>query len=263
MKNPFENFNNRKGESKIERGLKEFRIYRVAQNDKLLHLQPDFPIVDFERFPFGHDFNRALFFTTQKNMALEYRIGEGMVLLEERGVDFLSDLQKLEDQGVKIVLFSHRDLIGYQKILRKDVNVSKEELENFLRKHIFLPSQISPRMLRKTAEIIILMPKGLDVLPLNLRRIKKQQVRRLALDKNFLGGLFHQKLIDVNKKPNFELRSLKRRKKRLERRRSELFEKIMRAKNHEEKDDFKLQLKFLNKKIALLQEKIDKMTDDS
>ena len=108
------NFENQKPRSKIEKRLKDFRIYRISPSYKLLHLAPE--ISDWRQEALTKILSRAIFFTTQKEMALDYRDNSKSVLFEERGVDFLEDLKKIEDQGVKIVALTHKDIITYQKI---------------------------------------------------------------------------------------------------------------------------------------------------
>lgn len=230
-----------KGKSKIEKGLREFRIYRVAnKNRNLLDLRPrrlrEKELAGIKTpGSFGKLLNRALFFTTQKEMALEYREGEKSILLEQRGVDFLSDLQKLEDQGVRIILLSHENLIPYQELMFSD-KTNLAEIENFFKKHTFLPSKISPRMLRRSAEVIILMPEDLNVLPLSGKTVKKQSIKGLSEKYEQRGekpwmrfpGRFHQKAVDINKKPDAELKRLHSAIRKLESRRSEQFQSIMR-----------------------------------
>jgi hypothetical protein len=254
-----------KGKSKIEKGLREFRIYRVARNRNLLDLRPR-PLEEKEHKgiktwgSFGKLLNRALFFTTQKEMALEYRDGNKRILLEQRGLDFLSDLQKLEDQGIRIILLSHENLIPYQKLMFSD-NHSMEDIEKFFNKHTFLPSQVSPRMLRRTAEIIILMPEDLNVLPLSSKTTKKQIIKGLSTKQEHQGekslwlrtpGRFHQKAVDINKKPDKELKQLHSAIKRLESRRSELFQSILRlnGKDSDQEKLYRSQIELIDKELT-------------
>jgi hypothetical protein len=252
----------KKGESKIEKGLREFRIYRVAPNNTLLRLQPK--KLYGKKFrshgSFDELLNRGIFFTTQKNMALEYRLGKS-VLLEQKGADFLSDLQKLEDQGIKIVLFSHENLIAYQKLRCTEHN--EEDVKRFLVKHTFSPFQVSPRMLRRSAEIIILMPEQLHVLPLDTATIKKQGMQECSLkdhhqkkDRFKPPGQFHERIVEVNRKPDVLLKRLKRKHKKLEAKRSEIFGKMLQTRRYNEKEQYEQQIMEIVQEITSIKEKI-------
>lgn len=166
-----------KGESKIERGLNEFRLYRVAPADRLLHLQPS-----------GEDdaarayYQRTLHFTTQKNMALEYRNPDGRktVLLEQRGKDFLEDLRDFETSApdVRLLLLSHEDLrpmaAGNLKGMRP------EDAQRFLASRTYRPSEVSLRAFRQSAEVAVFMPEGEDVLLLTQSHLKIKGLKGLV-----------------------------------------------------------------------------------
>lgn len=223
-----------RGKSKIEKGLSEFRVYRSAVNQKLLDLKP-IKLNNDDMNETSKILNRGMFFTTQKEMALEYRQGTGNpMLLEIKGVDFLEDLENVEDQNIEVIIFSHEDLATYDRILKGRIK-NPDEIRNFFKKHTFKPSEISPRMLRRSAEIIVLFPKGLNKLPLKKKHVKKQKVKPLNLRKeNKTGsgylkpkGEFHRKIREVEARKDKKLAKLHRTKKRLQKQKSDLIYDIM------------------------------------
>jgi|GEM_PF-4065465 len=249
-------------EANSEKGLREFRIYRVAPNNKLLHLQPASSQKDFGAL--GEILNRAIFFTTQKNLALEYRFERQSkpVLLEQRGLDFLADLRKLADQKIKLAILSHRDLLAFQKIFTSK-NFNKKEANAFFANRTYSPLTVSPRMLRRSAEIIVIMPENLNVLPLTIGNIKKQAIKAIQekgrhQDKvEFkLPGLFHAKLAQINETADSELKSLKRKMKKLEKERSEIFGAMIKKTTENEKAGKQLLLQELELEIREIKEKI-------
>lgn len=156
-----------KGESKIERGLREFRMYRVAPAHKLTTVQA-------RRSKPGKEwYNHTLHFTTQKNMALEYA-GEKTVLLEQRGMDFLEDLRAFEQSGasVRVLLLSHEDLYAMDASNLR--GMSKEDARRFVESRMHFPSEVSLRALRQAAEVVVFMPEDAHVLPLSKGTLKIQ-----------------------------------------------------------------------------------------
>jgi len=103
-------------------------------------------------------------------MAMEYRDNARKpVLLEAKGLEFLKTAQSLEDQGVRVILLTHDELPVYEKILEADKAITEQDIENFFSRHTLEPSAVSPRMLRASAEVIVLLPEGLDRFPLRVK----------------------------------------------------------------------------------------------
>lgn len=206
------------GPSKIEKGLSDFRIYRVASDNNLLNLVSR---SDFGDGPVADAFQRGLFFSTQKNMALEYRYHDKPILLESNGADFLESLLTLEDQGIRIVLFNHDEVRTYQKILANKIK-NPTEIKNFLDSHTYSPEQISLRGLRKAAEIVVLLPEGLDYLPLS--KYKKTGIKSQSENPSFgkherllsATGSFHGSTLSSEKTKDSHLRTLHKHAKKLE-----------------------------------------------
>lgn len=245
------------GESKIERGLSEFRVYRVAQNRALL-MQESYG-GDRTKNRLINDYLRnSLHFTTQKNMALEYGQSKKPVLFEQRGRDFLEDLQKLEDSGLKVMLLSHLDLIEMQKI--KENQDSGDGAEAFLQLRTYSPKKISLRLLRTAAEIVVLMPEGMKVLPLRIDTVFKERIKPLSQKKN-LGtspGQFYQKVVDMHRQPNKELKKLSRIRKHLEKERGELFYSLLKTGNYDERKTIDSKIKEIDRRIDLVDKDLRK-----
>lgn len=249
-----------KERSKIEKGLFEFRIYRVARHDKILSLCRD----EITFLTSGSDkmneiLKGALFFTTQKGMALEYRWRkENYILLEERGVDFLDDLKKLEEQGLKVILFSHKDIYACEQM--KD----EEEKINFYKRHIFVPSRISLRNLRRAAEIIVLMPDHMNVLPLSQKKIKKQGIKGL-LEKKKKGvnpsGLFHKRIVEINERKDKYLEKMQKFRKRLLKEKSDIIVAMSKKENYDNSVLGK-KLDEVNRQLEEVESEIDKRLAD-
>ncbi len=207
------------GRSKIEQGLATFKVYRIARGDDLLTPKP-LPINAGETSALKKMLNRGIFFTTQKEMALEYRMEKKPVMLEERGIDFLSDLAKIANQGISVILLSHEDAGTYER-MRKGRVKDNQEIENFIVRHTFDPRNVSPRMLRRAAEIIVLMPEEINRLPLShitlkgVRPISEKPKHREYHKPIRGGGGFHERLTHSNRKSDQILKSLHRREKKL------------------------------------------------
>jgi hypothetical protein len=203
------------GESKIERGLSQFRVYRAASNRNMLMPDRQSPYSASEAVDawFG---NKALHFTTQKNMAQEYTSEEKPIMLEQRGVDFLEDVQKLDEQGVRLMLFSHTDLIQLGKV--KSGKVPDQQAQEYLAAKTFRPSEISPRRLRSAAEIIVLLPEHMATLPLRQRTLKKHPLKpyRERGEESYPPGQFHERIKDAHRQADKETKRLRRRRRRLE-----------------------------------------------
>ena len=141
-------------------------------------------------------------------------------MLEERGVDFLSDLAKIADQEISLILLSHEDVGTYER-MRKGLVKQSEEVENFFGRHTFDPRAVSPRMLRRAAEVIVLLPEGINRLPLSRARFKgvrpiTEKPKHRELHKPIRGsGGFHERLVYSNRKSDRTLKSLHRRHKKL------------------------------------------------
>jgi|GEM_PF-2499593 hypothetical protein len=208
------------GKSKIERGLSQFRIYRVASNRRLLlpDSNSNYSTPDVIKDWLG----KSLHFSTQKNMVQEYATDKKPVIFEQRGVDFLEDLQKLDDQGVRIMLLSHIDLIQMGKI--KVGEVKGEEARNFLESRTHRPSKVTIRNLRSAAEIAVLMPEDMPTLPLRQKTIKKHPIQCIYKRKRegYMPGQFHEKVAVVRKQKDRVRARLKREQKRLEKERADL-----------------------------------------
>ena len=154
------------GASKIEKGLKNFFLYRVAPIKRLNRLQPDMTGEDRTAHAF---LERALFFTTQKEMATEYAIGKNR-FLKIRGADFLEDL-KNSGEDFECVLLDQKGITAYQRILRGDIK-DEASMRGFFERNTHRLSDISLRKLRQAAEVIVLLPAGVHSLPFQKRHMR-------------------------------------------------------------------------------------------
>jgi hypothetical protein len=230
-----------KGPSKIEKGLRNFRIYRMASGGNILDLHPKNLKSGEVNVVSKRLLNRAIFFTTQKEMALDYSLNRTsykhppVLLFEAKGIEFLEDLQKLEDQGITLLLFSHSDLAVYERILMGEVK-SDEEIENFFKKHTYKPSDISLRGLRKMAEIIVLLPEELNKLPIRGKKKGAKSLPDYNDSPQRSPGTFHNSVyISTLKGRNKESNFLKNKIRRLNDERNKLMYDIAFSGSYEEK----------------------------
>lgn len=197
------------------RGLEEFRIYRVADTHRLLRLA----MSEIGKTNF---LGRALFFTTQKNLAYEFATDpeNRNLLFEQRGIDFKTDLENL-GAGVKIILISHNDLPIYSSFLHKDGTVKPlegkilEDYKNFLENRTYPASQIPLRSLRSAAEIIVILPENINKLPLHTRArvqkvtpLKDRAYKRTGKYDVYPSGGFYEAAKITANKPNKRLKNL-------------------------------------------------------
>ena len=186
-----------RGEGKMEKGLRDFHVYRVASAENLTNIgrvRQDQKYGNFKDI-----LDRTLFFTTQKNMAMEYADRDKSVMLEETGEDFLHDLQQC-GKGVRVVLLNHEDVGAYQRLRGGGASQEhKDELARFIQNHTYDVEDISLRGLRKAAEIIVLLPDGETMLPLRNRAVTIHPIQSISQMKKRShakpAGLFHKQII--------------------------------------------------------------------
>ncbi|HEU0050463.1 MAG TPA: hypothetical protein VFQ60_00200 [Patescibacteria group bacterium] len=185
------------GKSKIEKGLRNFYLYRAAPSRKLIHLQP--AALNERRWTTDRLLNRAIFFTTQKNMAMEYaREDKKCLLMKIRGINFLEDLRQCPEE-IMVILLSHKDLAFYQRLLSFK-SIHDQEVDNFFRAKTMSVRRVSLRALRRAAEIMVILPEENNTVPLEKEHIVIRGIRDTGMRQmTWNAGRFHSKQEQIQK----------------------------------------------------------------
>ncbi len=184
------------GKSKIEQGLESFSLYRVAPISRLNRLQPRSYRDTRTNIP---QLSRALFFTTQKDMAMEYALLKGKTrLLRIRGVDFLEDLKR-SGETFDCLLLDQEAIVTYQRIVNGEIK-DLETIDGFIRANTKPVSDVSLRELRRAAEVIVILPEGDHSLPFQKGHARVTPImEERASDEYHPGGYHGTKVRVANK----------------------------------------------------------------
>lgn len=204
-----------------------FRIYRVGTSKNLLSGVKSFLDEDEDVREDFHYLNGAIFFSTQKNMAMEYNIDSKSILLTVSGVNFLN---AATSAGVKLILLENADIPTYQRIVAGSIKTS-EEIKNFFNKRCYDANKVSLSTLRKACEIMVLLPDGYSQFDIRGAKIQsiycrsertKKHGKYYTWDGMTECGGYHDKKLLLTQKADTKYRKYVRQLKKLRKKRDDL-----------------------------------------